>query len=80
MPVHCALPGRSQSGRSREGLHWLDRMRIERSAASQTAVRYGFRDLNELTTSRIYEPLRGRPDFSRLVHAVEAIDEAMKEG
>jgi tetratricopeptide (TPR) repeat protein len=48
--------------------------------ALETAVRYGFRDLNELTTSQVYEPIRARPEFSRLVHEVEGIVEAVKEG
>jgi tetratricopeptide (TPR) repeat protein len=48
--------------------------------ALETAVREGFRDLNELTTSPVYEPIRGRPEFSRLVHKVAAIVEAVKEG
>ena len=49
-------------------------------SAIQSAVREGFRDLNELTTSRVYEPIRGRPEFSRLVRKVEAIVDAVKEG
>ena len=48
-------------------------------AALQTAVRYGFRDLNGLTASRTYDPLRGRPEFARVVHDVEAIVEALKD-
>ena len=48
--------------------------------ALATAVRDGFRDLNELTTSPVYEPIRGRQEFSRLVHKVEAIVAAVKEG
>jgi tetratricopeptide (TPR) repeat protein len=48
--------------------------------ALQTAVRYGFRDLNELKSSHIYDPLRHRPDFVRVVQEVTAIDEALKEG
>jgi len=48
--------------------------------AFETAVREGFRDLNELKTSRIYDPLRGRPEFARMIHDVELFDEAYKEG
>jgi tetratricopeptide (TPR) repeat protein len=48
--------------------------------ALQTAVRDGFRDLNELTTSQLYEPLRGRADFSRMVDQVAEIVQTLSEG
>ncbi len=49
-------------------------------AALETAVRYGFRDLNELLNSRVYDPLRSHPDFARVMQRVAAIDEALKQG
>ena len=39
--------------------------------ALRTALRNGFRDLNDLGGAPIYEPLRGRDDFQRLVRDVE---------
>ena len=48
--------------------------------ALQTAVREGFRDLHELTTSPTYEPLRIGQEFSRIVSDVKALDEALREG
>ncbi len=44
------------------------------------AVRFGFRDLNELVHSRVYEPLRDRADFARVLQKVRAFDQARKEG
>jgi eukaryotic-like serine/threonine-protein kinase len=40
--------------------------------ALRTAVRNGFRDANDLKSSRSYEPLRARDDFQRLIEEVEA--------
>jgi len=48
-------------------------------AALETASHHGFHDLNELTTSHIYDPIRGRPEFARVVQHVAAIVEALKE-
>jgi tetratricopeptide (TPR) repeat protein len=48
--------------------------------ALQTAVRYGFRDLNALTSARVYDPLRHRADFTRIVRDVGATLQALKEG
>jgi len=40
--------------------------------ALSSAVQNGFRDVNDLKTSRLYEPLRGRDDFQRLVQEIDA--------
>ena len=44
------------------------------------AVRYGFRDLNELVHSHVYDRLRDRGDFARVLQEVRLFDEALKEG
>ena len=49
-------------------------------AALETAVRSGFRDRNELANSRVYDPLRNRADFARVLREVAEIDQALKEG
>ncbi len=48
-------------------------------AALETASHSGFHDLNELKTSHIYDPLRGRPEFASIVQRVAAIVEALSE-
>jgi tetratricopeptide (TPR) repeat protein len=45
----------------------------------QTAVRCGFRDLNELKNSRTYDPLRDRPEFARVVHDVAVFLDAFND-
>ncbi len=47
--------------------------------ALQTAVRSGFRDLDELKSSRVYDPLRDRPEFARVVHDVAAFVEVFND-
>jgi hypothetical protein len=49
-------------------------------AALETAVRYGFRDLNELRTSHAYDPLRGRPDFAAIAKQVGELDQPVSAG
>jgi hypothetical protein len=49
-------------------------------AALETAVQYGFRDLNELKTSHLYDPLRGRAEFSRILGGVEEFVKALEDG
>jgi hypothetical protein len=44
------------------------------------AVRNGFRDRHDLETSSVYNPLRPRSDFQRLVHDVEAREAAGGRG
>jgi tetratricopeptide (TPR) repeat protein len=48
-------------------------------AALGAATEDGFHDLSELTSSHTYDPLRGRPDFARLVKHIGAIVEALNE-
>jgi hypothetical protein len=48
--------------------------------ALETAVQSGFRNLNELKTSHVYDPLRGRADFADVLQKVEAFNEAMRGG
>jgi tetratricopeptide (TPR) repeat protein len=48
--------------------------------ALETAVQSGFRNLNELKTSHVYDPLRGRADFGDVLQKVEAFNEAMRGG
>jgi tetratricopeptide (TPR) repeat protein len=48
-------------------------------AALETASQNGFHDLKELTTSHTYDPLRGRPEFARILTYVSAIAEALNE-
>ena len=47
---------------------YADRSMHALSSASQS----GFRDSDDLKTSRLYDPLRGRDDFRRLVQAFDA--------
>ncbi len=71
--------------RDDQSLTAAEKERVARSytdlaiTALETAVREGFRDLNELKTSRIYEPLRCRSEFARMIHDVELIHDADQE-
>jgi serine/threonine-protein kinase len=44
--------------------------------ALRAAVRYGFRDAKLLKTAPVYQPLRARDDFQRIVRDVEAMSRA----
>ena len=41
--------------------------------ALRTAVRNGFRDAKHLESEPTYAPIRGRDDFRRLIHEIEAM-------
>ncbi len=72
--------------RSDPSLHGREQDSLARSyadravAALRQAVKYGFRDLNELTNSHVYDPVRDRADFGQVVDEVRALDQALKEG
>src|SRR5262249_5314545 len=44
-------------------------------AALHTAVRYGFREAKHLKEDPIYDPIRSRDDFQRLVREIETMIE-----
>jgi hypothetical protein len=66
-------------------LNAVERQRLERSYADRaigalkTAVRAGFRDLDELKSSHVYDPLRGRADFAGIVKEVIEFNEMFAE-
>jgi hypothetical protein len=67
-------------------LNVVERETLERSYADRaigalkTAVRGGFRDLDELKSSHVYDPLRGRADFAGVVNDVVEFNGVLAEG
>ena len=77
----CARLCREEMGSSPAENKGLARSYSDRALeALAQAVRFGFRDLNELTHSHLFDSVREHPDFARLVEQVKAIDEALVRG